>query len=73
MLTLMLKYSVLHDTNCEQLCHGFLQVQQQQKSWHDYFQDMQNSCPHVSVSEEDLIWALQCVRSRAFSGPYSGT
>lgn len=30
------------------------------------------SSPGTPVTESDLMWALQAVRSRAFSGPYAG-
>ena len=30
------------------------------------------STPRTPVTEEDMGWALQAVRSRAFSGPYAG-
>lgn len=52
--------------------HLIQQVQQQKQSWHEHYQNVQNASKGKSVSESDLVWALECVRSRAFSGPYSG-
>ena len=49
-----------------------LQVQQQQQSWHEHYKNVQKASTGSTVSEAELIWALECVRSRAFSGPYSG-
>lgn len=49
-----------------------VQVEQQKQSWHEHYKNMQAASVGVSVTEEDLVWALECVRSRAFSGPYSG-
>ena len=34
--------------------------------------DLASSAPGTPVTEADLTWALQAVRSRAFSGPYAG-
>ena len=34
--------------------------------------DLAVSAPSTPVTEADLTWALQAVRSRAFSGPYAG-
>ena len=34
--------------------------------------DLAASAPSTPVTEADLTWALQAVRSRAFSGPYAG-
>lgn len=49
-----------------------VQVEQQKQSWQEHYKNMQAASVGTSVSEEDLVWALECVRSRAFSGPYSG-
>ena len=50
----------------------FSQVQQQQQSWHQYYNNVQKASSGSAVDEAELVWALECVRSRAFSGPYSG-
>ncbi len=34
--------------------------------------DLAASTPGTPVTEADLTWAIQAVRSRAFSGPYAG-
>ena len=34
--------------------------------------DLTASAPGTPITEADLTWALQAVRSRAFSGPYAG-
>ena len=34
--------------------------------------DLVASTPSTPVTEADLTWAIQAVRSRAFSGPYAG-
>ncbi len=49
-----------------------VQVQQQKQSWHDHYKNVQAASTDNPVGEDDLVWALECVRSRAFSGPYSG-
>ncbi len=49
-----------------------VQVQQQKQSWHDHYKNVQAASTDEPVGEDDLVWALECVRSRAFSGPYSG-
>ncbi len=36
------------------------------------FSELSAVTPGTSVTEADLAWALQAVRSRAFSGPYAG-
>ena len=53
-------------------CAVLLQVQQQQQSWHQHYKNVQAASRGEAVSEAELTWALECVRSRAFSGPYSG-
>ena len=53
-------------------CAMLLQVQQQQQSWHQHYKNVQAASKGEAVTEAELIWALECVRSRAFSGPYSG-
>ena len=49
-----------------------MQVQQQKQSWHDHYKNVKAASSDDPVGEDDLVWALECVRSRAFSGPYSG-
>lgn len=53
-------------------CAVLLQVQQQQQSWRQHYENVQAASKGEAVSEAELTWALECVRSRAFSGPYSG-
>ncbi|KAL3142083.1 hypothetical protein ABBQ32_004708 [Trebouxia sp. C0010 RCD-2024] len=52
--------------------HLLQQVQQQKESWHQYYKSVQAATSGQSMTEAELTWALECVRSRAFSGPYSG-
>ena len=49
-----------------------MQVQQQKQSWHNHYKNVQAASTDNPMGEDDLVWALECVRSRAFSGPYSG-
>ncbi len=49
-----------------------MQVQQQKQSWHDHYKNVKAASTDNPVGEDDLVWALECVRSRAFSGSYSG-
>ncbi|KAA6421676.1 MAG: N-methyltransferase (ISS) [Trebouxia sp. A1-2] len=48
------------------------QVQQQKQYWHDHYKNVKAASSDNPVGEDELVWALECVRSRAFSGPYSG-
>ena len=49
-----------------------LQVEVQRTAWTQLHAEFAAATPASSVSAADLTWALQCVRSRAFSGPYGG-
>lgn len=64
-------YAVPHMHRRRQ-CAVLLQVQQQQQSWHQHYKNVQAASKGEAVSEAEVTWALECVRSRAFSGPYSG-
>lgn len=44
----------------------------QQKSWADAYASYKNDVPTSTVTRAEWDWALSCVRSRAFSGPYAG-
>ena len=48
------------------------QVEAQRTAWTQLHAEFAAATPASSVSVADLTWALQCVRSRAFSGPYGG-
>lgn len=50
-----------------------LQVEQQQEQWAALHAELAAACPACRVTAEQLTWALECVFSRAFSGPYSGS
>ena len=47
------------------------EIKKQRATWSELCQDVA-SAGGESISQEDLLWAMQAVRSRAFSGPYSG-
>jgi len=47
-------------------------VAAQRSSWARLHADFLAATPGSRVTLEDLSWALNCVRSRAFSGPYGG-
>ena len=48
------------------------QVEKQRASWVQLHAELLAATPGTSITLDDLTWALQCVRSRAFSGPYGG-
>lgn len=48
------------------------QVEKQRASWAQLHAELVAAMPVTSITLDDLTWALQCVRSRAFSGPYGG-
>ena len=63
----------LHDKYlCVDSLAASMQVTDQRKAWKEYYQGWQDSHPGTQVAEADFVWALECVRSRAFSGPWSG-
>eukprot|EP00951_Prasinocladus_malaysianus_P005372 scaffold38179_cov46-Prasinocladus_malaysianus.AAC.1 len=47
-------------------------VHKQQTDWQGVYRKLVDSTPGTRVTEVDLTWAMECVRSRAFSGPYAG-
>ena len=49
-----------------------MQVEKQRASWAQLHSELVAATPETSITLDDLTWALQCVRSRAFSGPYGG-
>ena len=49
-----------------------VQVEKQRASWAQLHSELVAATPETSITLDDLTWALQCVRSRAFSGPYGG-
>ena len=51
--------------------HG-VQVDEQERKWRRFHEDLRASSPQCEVTAEELVWAMECVLSRAFSGPYSG-
>ena len=48
------------------------QVRLQKKGMEALMAGLVASTPGTPVTEQDMSWALQAVRSRAFSGPYAG-
>ncbi len=57
--------------------YHLLQIRQQQASWRQQYERFCKAVqPGVGCSfawEEDFLWAMENVRSRAFSGPYTGS
>lgn len=47
-------------------------VRKQRRAWDHFCTEFLRVHPTAPVSHSELIWAMQAVRSRAFSGPYSG-
>ena len=56
-----------------ELQYPYLQqeITRQKDAWYELFEDVA-SASSKRILRKDLIWAMQAVRSRAFSGPYSG-
>ncbi|BDA48434.1 probable actin-histidine N-methyltransferase [Coccomyxa sp. Obi] len=52
--------------------HLLQEVAAQREGLKKLHAELAESTPGTPISEQDLIWALQAVRSRAFSGPYAG-
>ena len=70
-----MRFLTLHLHGNFQLVHSLaasMQVTDQRKAWNGYYHDWQDAHPGTPVAESDFVWALECVRSRAFSGPWSG-
>ena len=63
---LLSNYHVFHSSA------ALMQVTDQRQAWKGYYQGWQDAHPGTSIAEPDFLWALECVRSRAFSGPWSG-
>lgn len=49
-----------------------MQVTHQKTGLQKLHAELKEATPSSPITEQDLIWALQAVRSRAFSGPYAG-
>ncbi|KAL4418760.1 hypothetical protein ABPG77_005771 [Micractinium sp. CCAP 211/92] len=60
-----------------QYAHAIGEIRQQQASWRQQYERFCKAVqPGVGCSfawEEDFLWAMENVRSRAFSGPYTGS
>ena len=50
-----------------------LQVKEQRSSWTSWYKQLKEATPSTPITEADWLWALSCVRSRTFSGPYIGS
>lgn len=52
-----------------------LQVRQQQRQWRGHYEGLRAALRQgaPAVGWDDFLWAAENVRSRAFSGPYTGT
>ena len=61
------------EAELEELQYPYLQeeIRMQKASWRD-LHSAAASASKQGIHESDLLWAMQAVRSRAFSGPYSG-
>ena len=55
-----------------QLMPVLLQVRRMKAGLKQLHADLAASTLDTPVTEADLTWAIQAVRSRAFSGPYAG-
>ena len=49
-----------------------VQVAQQRLAWQKHHRSWKETHPAAALSEQEFFWALDCVKSRAFSGPWSG-
>ena len=45
---------------------------QQERRWKQLHAALVECSPRCGVGADDFTWAMECVYSRAFSGPYSG-
>lgn len=45
---------------------------QQERRWKQLHEALAECSPRCGVGADDFTWAMECVYSRAFSGPYSG-
>lgn len=48
-------------------------VKEQQEEWNGLYESLCASLLQGSMSKNEFFWALSCVRSRTFSGPYVGS
>jgi hypothetical protein len=55
------------------LVHLSVQIEVQRRALKRLLEELKEATPSTPITEQDLIWALQAVRSRAFSGPYAGS
>ncbi|KAK9917592.1 hypothetical protein WJX75_006163 [Coccomyxa subellipsoidea] len=62
------------DAQLQALCYPHLikEVAAQRAGLKKLHAELAAATPGTPISEQDLMWALQAVRSRAFSGPYAG-
>ncbi len=49
-----------------------VQVKEQRQQWQELWSGFKRQHPDTKLTHARLMWALQCVRSRAFSGPFPG-
>lgn len=45
------------------------QIDDQRRTYRNCFQRITNALPDVEISYDEFVWAIDCVRSRAFAGP----
>ncbi|KAK9803994.1 hypothetical protein WJX72_011353 [[Myrmecia] bisecta] len=53
--------------------HLEAEVAEQRRAWQAASDELESATPGSSISRDELFWALSCVRSRCFSGPYTGS
>jgi hypothetical protein len=52
--------------------HVIAAIAEQRTLWSGWCQDLRG-CPTFDASKEEVQWALSCVTSRTFKGPYIGS
>lgn len=51
-----------------------LQVKEQQRNWAALYEQVSKAQLSMApITQQELYWAISCVRSRSFSGPYIGS
>lgn len=48
-------------------------IEEQAAQWNGYYTQLMASSPACGVSHADFTWAMSCVSSRTFTGPYIGS
>jgi hypothetical protein len=51
-----------------------MQVKEQQRTWASLYEQVSKAQLSLApITQQELYWAMSCVRSRSFSGPYIGS